>query len=216
MPGCNRISQDGTRASWANINGYLPDRIDVIADDEWMYSVQPYGFVDQVRAMPQPQVRSDPQRDYYRLLAVFKGAYDEYDLVEARRAAGSGTGQHQDVIGGRLLPFVTTASSKLERGEEARITAEIQAAKDRSEPEATIKALKPNGRARHKYRRSGIAGNRHPRTSIDVETRSTRDNWSPRSLVGSLSGRLAPKKSNHLGPALCKRGGGVAWPLQSG
>ncbi len=40
-----------------------------------------------------------PQRDYYRLLAVFKGAYDEYDWLKPDIHPGIGP-VSQDVGGG--------------------------------------------------------------------------------------------------------------------
>src|SRR5262249_55601557 len=52
-----------------------------------------------------------PQRDYYRLLDVFKGAYDEYEWLKPDVRPGLGP-VSQDVLGGRLLPFVTTAEQR--------------------------------------------------------------------------------------------------------
>ena len=52
-----------------------------------------------------------PQRDYYRLAAVFKGAYDEYDWLKPDIRPGIGP-VSQDVVGGRHLPYVTTADWK--------------------------------------------------------------------------------------------------------
>src|SRR5204862_5971347 len=52
-----------------------------------------------------------PQRDYYRLLAVFKGALDEYDWMKPDLRPGDAP-ISRDVLGPRQLPFVTTAERK--------------------------------------------------------------------------------------------------------
>src|SRR5207247_5427560 len=48
------------------------------------------------------------QRDYYRLAAVLKGAYDEYDWLKPDVRPGLGP-ISQDVLAGRFLPYVTSA-----------------------------------------------------------------------------------------------------------
>src|SRR5262249_27630162 len=60
-----------------------------------------------------------PQRDYYRLVDVFKGAYDEHDWLKPDVRAGLGP-VSQDVLGGRHLPHVTTAERRAWEAHNAR------------------------------------------------------------------------------------------------
>src|SRR5205814_2266720 len=80
-----------------------------------------------------------PQRDYYRLAAVFKGAFDENDWLKPDVRPGIGP-VSQDVLPGRLLSQVTTA----ERQEWSKKPAaqrppepKIHALWDRGEPSPT-------------------------------------------------------------------------------
>src|SRR5262245_17378538 len=72
-----------------------------------------------------------PQRDYYRLVDVFKGAFDEHDWLKPDLRPGEAPLSH-DIQGGRHLPFVTTAE---------RQAWEARNSKPRREIEALRKAL---------------------------------------------------------------------------
>jgi hypothetical protein len=67
-----------------------------------------------------------PQRDYYRLVTVFKGAYDEYDWLKPDIRPGIGP-VSQDVVGPRLLPNVTTAERSAWERDNAKLKEEIEA-----------------------------------------------------------------------------------------
>jgi hypothetical protein len=81
-----------------------------------------------------------PQRDYYRLVAIFKGAYDEHDWLKPDVRDGLGP-ISQDVLGGRHLPHVTTAERRAWQAHNAPIDKEI-AALDSKRDAGRIKALK--------------------------------------------------------------------------
>jgi hypothetical protein len=66
-----------------------------------------------------------PQRDYYRLLAVFKGALDEYDWLKPDVRPGLGP-VSQDFLDGRHLPYVTTAERTAWEAREAKLSEEIK------------------------------------------------------------------------------------------
>src|SRR5260370_2096273 len=67
-----------------------------------------------------------PQRDYYRLVDVFKGAYDEYDWLKPDIRPGIGP-VSQDVVGPRLLPYVTTGEREAWKAPNAKVQEEIDA-----------------------------------------------------------------------------------------
>src|SRR5262249_8552884 len=85
-----------------------------------------------------------PQRDYYRLTAVFKGALDEYDWLKPDIRPGIGP-VSVDVLPGRLLPQVTSLERFLWEVHNAKLPSKakplpepkIQALWDRGEPSPT-------------------------------------------------------------------------------
>src|SRR5262249_22523117 len=67
-----------------------------------------------------------PQRDYYRLLDVFKGAFDEYDWLKPDIRPGIGP-VSQDVASPRHLGYVTTAERQAWEAEDKRLKQAIDA-----------------------------------------------------------------------------------------
>jgi mono/diheme cytochrome c family protein len=126
-------------ATWANITGYVPDRLEVIADEIDVLGSAVLGLTMKCARCHSHKFDPIPQRDYYRLVDVFKGAYDEYDWLKPDVRPGLGP-VSQDVLGGRLLSYVTTAERRAwettpasARGSEPR----VQALWDRGQPSPT-------------------------------------------------------------------------------
>lgn len=69
---------DGTGASVVNL---VPDRLDVIADQMEVFGATVLGLTLKCARCHSHKYDPIPQRDYYRLLAVFRGALDEYDWL---------------------------------------------------------------------------------------------------------------------------------------
>src|SRR5262249_55358448 len=80
-----------------------------------------------------------PQRDYYRLAAVFKGAYDEHDWLKPDVRPGLGP-VSQDVLGGRHLPHVTTAERRTWEAHNTQLQQQSDARKKAGD-QAGVKAL---------------------------------------------------------------------------
>jgi hypothetical protein len=128
-------------ATWANITGYAPDRIEVIADEMDVLGSAVMGLTMKCARCHNHKFDPIPQRDYYRLVAVFKGAYDEYDWLKPDIRPGIGP-VSQDVVPGRLLPFVTTEERQAWEAANAKLQSEIdtvQAALDRKTKELAPK-----------------------------------------------------------------------------
>ncbi len=91
-------------ATWANITAYLDDRLEVIADEMDVLGSGVMGLTLKCARCHSHKFDPLPQRDYYRLLAVFKGAFDEYDWLKPDVRPGLGP-VSQDVhkLGGRVL-----------------------------------------------------------------------------------------------------------------
>jgi hypothetical protein len=113
-------------ATWANITGYVPDRLEVIADEMDVLGSAVMGLTVKCARCHDHKFDPLPQRDYYRLLAVFKGAYDEYDWLKPDVRPGLGP-VSQDVVGGRHLPHVTTAERRIWEAHNTKVQKDIDA-----------------------------------------------------------------------------------------
>jgi mono/diheme cytochrome c family protein len=127
-------------ATWANITGFIPDRLEVIADEIDVLGSAVLGLTMKCARCHSHKFDPIPQRDYYRLLAVFKGAYDEYDWLKPDVRPGLGP-VSQDVLGGRHLPYVTTAERRAWQAHNARIQGEITALRKKGNQQAQIRVL---------------------------------------------------------------------------
>jgi hypothetical protein len=131
-------------ATWANITGFVPDRIEVIADTLDVLGSAVLGLTIKCARCHSHKFDPIPHRDYYRLVAVFKGALDEYDWLKPEIHPGIGP-ESIDVAPPRVLPFVTTAernawkaaNAKLPAGAKRTPEPMIQAVWDRGEPSPT-------------------------------------------------------------------------------
>ncbi|HEV3341545.1 MAG TPA: PSD1 and planctomycete cytochrome C domain-containing protein [Pirellulales bacterium] len=113
-------------ATWANITGYASDRLEVIADEMDVLGSAVMGLSLKCARCHSHKFDPIPQRDYYRLLAVFKGAYDEYDWLKPDVRAGLGP-VSQDVLPGRLLPYVSTTERRAWESHNGEIQRTIEA-----------------------------------------------------------------------------------------
>ena len=80
-----RMSSDYT---FANITGFVPDRIEVIDREMEVLSSVVLGLTMKCTKCHEHKFDPIPQEDYYRLLATFKGAYDEHDWMRPRDGGG--------------------------------------------------------------------------------------------------------------------------------
>jgi mono/diheme cytochrome c family protein len=129
-----RMAPDPT---WYNLTNYLPDRLDVIADEMDVLGSAVLGLTLKCARCHTHKFDPIPHRDYYRLVAVFKGALDEYDWLKPDIRPGLGP-MSVDILPGRLLPFVTTAERKAwEAAKTKSPEPKIQALWDRGEPSPT-------------------------------------------------------------------------------
>ncbi len=129
-------------ATWANITGYLPDRLEVIADEIDVLGSAVLGLTMKCARCHSHKFDPIPQRDYYRLLAVFKGAYDEHDWLKPDVRPGLGP-VSKDVLGGRHLPHVTTAERRAWQSLEGKAPEpRVQALWDRGHPSPTYLYLR--------------------------------------------------------------------------
>ena len=122
-------------ATWANITGFFTDRVDVIADEIDVLGSAVLGLTMKCARCHSHKFDPIPHRDYYRLVAVFKGALDEYDWLKPEIRPGIGP-VSQDAVPARLLPFVTTTEQRFIEATNAPLRAEIESLRATVEKEA--------------------------------------------------------------------------------
>jgi hypothetical protein len=113
-----RMAPDPT---WANITGFVPDRLEVISDEVDILGSSVMGLTLKCARCHSHKFDPIPHRDYYRLVDVFKGAFDEYDWLKPEIATLAAPLSH-DPNGDRHLPYVTTE----ERRQWDELTQEIK------------------------------------------------------------------------------------------
>src|SRR6266404_2902637 len=96
-----RMAPDSTSEREVN---FADDRLDLIADEIDVFSSTVLGLTMKCAHCHTHKYDPLPQRDYYRLAAVFKGAYDEHDWLKPEADFLS----YGD-LSKRQLPYVSTA-----------------------------------------------------------------------------------------------------------
>ena len=115
-----RMAPDPT---WANLTGFVPDRLEVMADMIDVLGSGVMGLTFKCARCHSHKFDPIPQRDYYRLVAIFKGAYDEHDWLKPELNS----------FGGALSAGFGERYLRLAAGPEPR----IMAMWDRGEPSPT-------------------------------------------------------------------------------
>ncbi len=123
-------------ATWANITGFLPDRLEVMADQMQVLGSAVLGLTIQCARCHTHKFDPIPQRDYFRLIAVFRGALDEYDWLKPEIRPGIGP-ESVDVAPPRLLRCVPAAERRAWEAKKDGPEPAIQALWDRGEPSPT-------------------------------------------------------------------------------
>ncbi len=94
--------------TFANITNFVPDRLEVIADEMDILGTAVLGLTLKCARCHSHKFDPIPQQDYYRLIAIFKDAYDENDWLKSQ--------------GERTLPYVSTAERQAYEQHERQIT----------------------------------------------------------------------------------------------
>ena len=125
-------------ATFANITNFVPDRLDIIGDEMQVLSSSVMGLTMKCARCHDHKFDPIPQRDYYRLLAVFKGALDEHDWLTNY----DGERPEEGSIAIRDLPYAPTAEVRAWRERETARRAEVERVK------AALKAAEQAARSR--------------------------------------------------------------------
>ena len=114
------MAPDGT---WANVTAFVPDRLDVIANQLDVLGAGVMGLTIHCARCHSHKFDPIPQRDYYRLAATLKGAYDEHDWLKPNN-----TGNPLFSYGNknyRLLPHVPAKEQQEWEASEKKLKAKM-------------------------------------------------------------------------------------------
>ena len=75
-------------ATYFGITNFVPDRLEIIDDTLEVFSSSVMGLTVKCARCHSHKFDPIPQRDYYRLAAIFKGAIDENDWLKPTRQSG--------------------------------------------------------------------------------------------------------------------------------
>jgi mono/diheme cytochrome c family protein len=126
-----RMAPDGTDPIELN---YVPERLDVVADEMEVFGSAVLGLTLKCARCHDHKYDPLPQRDYYRLVAVFEGAYDEHDWLQPAN---------------RLLPHVTAEERQKQQAHNRPLQEQIDGLRQVLDRQA--EAL------RQKFREEGLA-----------------------------------------------------------
>ncbi|MDF1743023.1 MAG: PSD1 and planctomycete cytochrome C domain-containing protein [Gimesia sp.] len=113
--------------TFANITNFVPDRLEVISDEMDILGSAVMGLTIKCARCHSHKFDPIPQRDYYRLTAIFKGAYDEHDWLKSQ--------------GPRTLAYITPTERKQHELFKKQLAAQIQKINEKS-TNLTAKVLK--------------------------------------------------------------------------
>lgn len=139
--------------TFANITNFVPDRLEVIADEIQVLGSTVMGLTLHCCRCHTHKFDPLPQRDYYRLAAALKDALDEHDWIgpEARQlphvTANERTAwqQHEQTISAELATLKEKEQAATDAAVKKQLQAERQALEKRRRPEPMIRALWSRG-----------------------------------------------------------------------
>ncbi|MBI3862697.1 MAG: DUF1553 domain-containing protein [Planctomycetia bacterium] len=126
-----RMAPDPT---WFNLTNFIPDRLDVVADEIDVFSSTVLGLTMKCARCHTHKFDPIPHRDYFRLVDIFKGAFDEHDWMKTNWHNGLSMGERSD----RDLAFVSTAERRAWEGQTARLQSDIAAQQAALEDQARM------------------------------------------------------------------------------
>ncbi len=115
-----RMAPDPT---WFNLTNFIPDRLDVIADEIDVLGSAVLGLTLKCARCHSHKFDPIPHRDYFRLVDIFKGAFDEHDWMKTNWHNGLSMGVRND----RDLLVVMTSERRAWEEHNARLQTEIAA-----------------------------------------------------------------------------------------
>ena len=121
-----RMAPDGTGSDVVN---RVPERVEVVSDELDIFGSVVLGLTLKCARCHSHKYDPIPQRDYFRLVAVFKGAFDEHDWLKP----ASVVGQSKSKTPGRVLPLAMDQERKEQDAFNKQLDEKIKADKAKLE-----------------------------------------------------------------------------------
>ncbi|MFO1092770.1 MAG: PSD1 and planctomycete cytochrome C domain-containing protein [Planctomycetaceae bacterium] len=139
--------------TFANITNFVPDRLEIIADEIQIFSSSVLGLTFHCARCHSHKFDPLPQRDYYRLAAAFKDALDEHDWIgpEDRRLPyvlpdeRQAWLDHKQAVDARIAPLKQQLEQAVDDAAKKPIQEQIDAIEKERRPEPMIRALWARG-----------------------------------------------------------------------
>ncbi len=140
--------------TFADITNFVPDRLEVIADEVQVFSSAVLGLTIQCARCHAHKFDPISQRDYYSLTAILKDAYDEHDWLKSQgprtlplvtTTERSEWEQHEKTIAEKVAMFRKKLESESDDAQKKEIEAQIKQAESGKRPEPRIRALWSRG-----------------------------------------------------------------------
>lgn len=139
--------------TFANITNFVPDRLEVIADEMQILGSAVLGLTLHCARCHTHKFDPLPQRDYYRLAAALKDSLDEHDWMgpEVRQMTQVTTVErqqwerHEQEITNQVAPLKQQAEAEKDEAARKPIQEQIRQLESRRRPEPRIRALWSRG-----------------------------------------------------------------------
>ncbi|MBL8849463.1 MAG: DUF1553 domain-containing protein [Planctomycetaceae bacterium] len=139
--------------TFANITNFVPDRLELIADEIQIFSSSVLGLTMHCARCHTHKFDPLPQRDYYRLAALLKDSLDEHDwlgpeqrvLTHVTSTERQAWLDSQQRIDASIAPLKEQLAATTDDESKKKLDAEIAEIEKERRPEPTIRALWSRG-----------------------------------------------------------------------
>ncbi|MBT4867094.1 MAG: DUF1553 domain-containing protein [Planctomycetaceae bacterium] len=140
--------------TFANITNFVPDRLEVIAEEIQVFGSAVLGMTLNCSRCHTHKFDPIPQRDYYRLAAIFKDGYDENDwlksqgprtLTQVTTVERRAWEEHQQSIDTQIETLKKQLASEKDAAKKKPIETQIKSLAGQKKPEPRIRALWSRG-----------------------------------------------------------------------
>jgi len=140
--------------TFANITNFVPDRLEVIADEIQIFSSAVLGLTITCARCHSHKFDPIPQRDYYRLAAIFKDGLDEHDWLKPGKARSLGCvpaadrkawESHDGPIREQIATLEKQLETEKDDAQKEMLTEKIGQLKKQRKPEPRIRATWSRG-----------------------------------------------------------------------
>lgn len=140
--------------TFADITNFVPDRLEVIADEIQVFGTTVLGLTVQCARCHNHKFDPISQRDYYSLTAIFKDGYDEHDWLKSQgprtvslvtTSERQAWEQNQQSVADEVAALRKQLEAESDEAKKKELEAKIGQTESRKKPEPRIRALWSRG-----------------------------------------------------------------------